>query len=244
MSSPAAPVSPPATDKAGQVEDFIDIFFAPAKVYARRAIASPMMPFVVVSVLLIALFFVNRNIMSNIMDAEMTKGMEAQMKANPSVTPEQMASGKAFGQKIAQFGAVVGVPVALLVLGLFTWIVGKVLGGTLSYGTALLIASFAWMPRAIDSILASVQGLVLDTTRMTSHYQLQLGPARFLDPAAAPVWQQSLLGRLDLITIWVTVLLAIGLVYAGKVPRSKMVAAGFFIWVLGSLPAIYQALKG
>jgi hypothetical protein len=244
MSDPASVSPPPATEKASKIEDFLDIFFSPAKVFARRAGASPAFPYVVVCVVLIALYIVNRGVMSSIMDGEIAKGMEATAKANPNLTAEQLASGKAVGTKIAQYGAIIGIPVVLLLLALITWIVGKILGGTLSYGTALLITSFAWMPRVVENVLISVQGLLLDMSRMTSHYQVQLGPARLLDPATAPMWQLGLLGRVDLITLWVTVLLAIGLVYAGKVPRSKLVLAGILMWVIGSLPAFYQALKG
>jgi hypothetical protein len=244
MSDPASVSPPPTTDQAGKFEDFVDIFFSPAKVFARRATASPALPFVIVTVLLIVLFWVNRNVMSSIMDAEISKQMEAAMKKNPSMTADQLAAGKAIGQKVAAFGAIVFVPIGLLLIALLTWIVGRVLGGKPSYGTALLITSFAWIPRVVENVLVSLQGLVLDTSRMTSHFQLQLGPARFLDPATASLLQLNLLGRVDLITLWVTVLFAIGLVYAGKVPRSKMVLAGVVMWVVGSLPAIYQGLKG
>jgi hypothetical protein len=50
-------------------------------------------------------------------------------------------------------------------------------------------------------------------------------------------------GRVDLITLWVTMLFAIGLVAAGKVPREKMVMAGVSMWVIGSLPALYGAWR-
>lgn len=244
MSEPSAAPAPQPTEQAGLIEDFVDIFFSPAKVFARRAAASPAMPFVIIVALIIAMYYVNRNVMSGIMESEMTTQMEKSMKSNPAVTAEQMERMKAVGSKFAQFGVLVGIPVALVVLGLVTWLVGKVLGGTLSYGTGLLIASFAWVPRVVESVLASVQGLLLDTSRMTSHFQLQLGPARFLDPATAPAWQTALLGRLDLITLWVTLLLAIGLVDAGKVPRTKLVVAGVVVWIVGSVPALLTALRG
>jgi hypothetical protein len=244
MSDPAAVSPPPATDQAGKFEDFVDIFFSPAKVFARRATASPALPFIIVSALLIVLYYVNRNAMASIMDAEITRQIEAATKANPNATADQLAAGKATALKFAAFGAVVFIPIVILVLAFVVWIVGRILGGKPSYGTALLITSFAWMPRVVENVLVTVQGLLLDTSRMTSHFQLQIGPARFLDPATAPMWQLNLLGRVDLITLWVTVLLAIGLVYAGKVARDKLVFAGVLMWVIGSLPAIYQALKG
>jgi len=51
-----------------------------------------------------------------------------------------------------------------------------------------------------------------------------------------------MVGRLDLITIWVTVLLAIGLVVTGKVTKGRAVIFGVIIWVVGSLPQIRQAM--
>jgi hypothetical protein len=49
-------------------------------------------------------------------------------------------------------------------------------------------------------------------------------------------------GRLDLITIWVTVLLAVGLAVTGKVSKGKAAAFGVLIWLVGSLPALRQAI--
>jgi hypothetical protein len=146
-------------------------------------------------------------------------------------------------QMSANIFAVAGMPIALLVLGLATWGVGKLFGGTLSYGTGLMIACYAWVPRVIAGILVDIQGLVMDTSKLTSQYQLSLSPARFLDPATASPSLLALLGRLDLFTLWTTVLLAIGLVVAGKVAKEKQILVGATMWVLGSLPAVLQALR-
>ena len=43
-------------------------------------------------------------------------------------------------------------------------------------------------------------------------------------------------------TIWVTVLLAIGLSVTGKVSRGNAAIAGMLVWILGSLPGLIQAL--
>jgi hypothetical protein len=242
MTDPAA--AAPAPAKASLIEDFVDVFFSPAKMFARRAGTSPALPYIIVCVLLVGMFFVNRNVMSGIMAGEIQKAMDAAAKSNPQISGDVAEKARGFMQTTFTIGAIVGVPIALLLIALLTWIVGKVLGGAISYGTALLIASFAFFPRVLESVVTSVQGIMLDTGKMTSHFQLQIGPARFLDPATAPAWQLGLLGRVDLFTLWVTVLFAIGLVYAGKVPKGKMVLAGVVMWVVGSLPALYQALKG
>jgi hypothetical protein len=53
----------------------------------------------------------------------------------------------------------------------------------------------------------------------------------------------TLLGGLDLFTIWVTVLLAIGLSVVAKVPRSRAAIAAFAVWLVLLLPSLYQALS-
>ena len=242
MTDPAAP-APAPPQKANLFDDFVDIFGSPATVFARRATASPMAPLLVVSVLLVGMFIVNKNMMAPVMDAEMQRGFDQAMKANPNLTPEMMERGKGMMQTFSTVAAVIFVPVTLLLLGLIAWAVGRGLGGKLSYGTALLISSFAWLPRVVEAVLNSVQGLVLDVTKMTSHYQLTLSAARFLDPVDASPMVLALAGRVDLVTIWVTLLFAVGLVSAGKVPKEKMIAAGALMWVIGALPALYGAWR-
>jgi hypothetical protein len=154
-----------------------------------------------------------------------------------------MEKSRPMMQMTANIFAVIGVPISLLVLGLATWGVGKLFGGTLSYGTGLTIACYSWVPRVIAGILVDIQGLVTDTSKLTSQYQLSLSPARFLDPASTSPALLALLGRVDLFTLWTTVLLAIGLVAAGKVAKDKQVLAGATMWAVGSLPALLQALR-
>jgi len=225
-------------------EDFIDIFVSPAKVFARRAKASPMVPYLVVCVVLVGLFFASKNALAPIFAAEMQKGIDAAIKANPQLTPEVMDKAKPMMNITVNIAGVVIVPCILLVLGLVTWILGRVLGGTLSFGTGLLIASYAWMPRIIESVCGLVQGLLLDVGSMTSRFQLSASVARFLDPPTGAQGLYQLLGQIDVFSIWVAFLFAVGLVNAGKIPRNKAIAAGLIMWVIGALPAIWAVLTG
>jgi ABC-type transport system involved in cytochrome c biogenesis permease component len=45
-------------------------------------------------------------------------------------------------------------------------------------------------------------------------------------------------------TIWVTVLLAIGLHVVGKIPKQQAAIAAVIVWVVGALPALLGALRG
>lgn len=165
------------------------------------------------------------------------------MKANPQLTQEMMDKQRPMMQTFASISAVVGMPIALLILGLATWAVGKIFGGSLTAGTGLLIACYAWVPRVVAGVLTDIQGLAMDTTKFTSQHQLSFSPARFFDPVTTSPALLAILGRLDVFTLWTTVLLAIGLVAAGKVAKEKQVLAGATMWLLGSLPALLQALR-
>jgi hypothetical protein len=44
-------------------------------------------------------------------------------------------------------------------------------------------------------------------------------------------------------TIWVTVLLAIGLSVTGKIPRRRAAIAAGLVWLLGAVPLVLSALR-
>ena len=244
MTEPSAAV-PTSPDNASMAEDFVDIFVAPAKVFARRAKASPMMPYLIVCILLIVLFFASKNVLSPIFDAQMAKGMAASMKANPQLTPEMIEKTKPITNVIINVGGVVGPPILLLILALITWVIGRFfMSGPLTFGTALLITSYACIPRVVSSVLGLIQGLVLDVSKMTSPYQLTLSPARFFEPTSMSDGMYAVLGSLDLFTIWGTALIIIGLIHAGKLEKSKAITTGVIMFVVGCIPALWMLAKG
>ena len=53
----------------------------------------------------------------------------------------------------------------------------------------------------------------------------------------------TLLARIDLFTIWCTILLGIGLAVIGKIPRSKAMTAAFIVWILATVFPLYQAMR-
>jgi hypothetical protein len=245
MTDPAAPPAPAPKDSASAAEDLIDIFIAPSKVYERRAKASPMMPFLIVWVVLSALFFTGKGVLGPVFDAEIQGQLATQMKNNPQLTPDMVEKMKPMMAISLNVAGVAGPPIVMLVVALIAWIVGRfIMGGNFSYGTALLIVAFAWFPKILEGVIDLCQGLLLDVTKMSSHFQLTLGVGRFLDPATTSQGMIALLGRIDLFTLWVTVLIVIGLIHAGKVEKGKAVGAGVIIWCIGAVPALFALLRG
>lgn len=242
-SSPApAGATTPATP-ASRWEDFIDIFYAPAQVFARRENSGFGIPMLVVTVLIALIAIANSGAMQPIMDAEFARATAAAMKKNPQVTAEMMAKGRAFGEGIAKYGAFVFVPVGIFLTGLVLWLVGKLFDAKQSLSAAIMVASYAFVPRIVEGVLNGVQALVLDPATLNGRFRLSLGLGRFLDPDTASPVLLALLGRVDLFSIWVTVLLAIGLAVTGKIPRRRAAIAGVIVWVIGALPSLLGALR-
>ena len=238
LDSTPAPAKP-----ASRWEDFIDIFYAPSSVYERRANSGFGIPMLVVTVIIGLIALANMGVMQPIMDAEFTRGMATAMKQNPQLTPEMMQKGRAFGETMAKIGSFVMMPIFIFLTGLVLWIVGKFFSAKQTLAAALMVASYAYVPRILENILNGVQGLLMDPASLDGRFRVSLGLGRFLDPNTASPMLLALLGRIDVFTIWVTVLLAIGLAVTGKIPRSKAALAAVIVWIIGALPAVLGAAR-
>jgi hypothetical protein len=225
-------------------EDLVDIFYAPVGVYQRWAKKSfwPPLLFVVIATAIISFFTFHT--LAPAIEADMDRAFAQQM-AKSGQTPtaaQQEAMGK-MQDRIATFGRyATAVPLFffILLLGFGVWILGKAPGinAQQTFGAAMVVASWAYMPRVLGAVLGGVQGLLMDVSSMNTIQALSIGPVRFFDPDTTNPLLYQLLTRLDLITIWVTVLLAIGVYVTGKTTKGGAAAFGFLIWFVGSLWAL------
>lgn len=234
------PSSPPPASLA---EDFIDIWFSPSTVFARRREAGAWGPFLITAVLLCALFYAGMGAMQGIFDAELAKAIAKTQADNPSMTADQIAKMQGMMEGSIRYGGLVAMPIVLVLLGAMTWLMGKILGGSISFGKGVMIASFAYLPKALDLLAFIAQSYIFDGASATARFQYSLGVGRFLDPTMNQ-GLYNFLGRVDLFTLWVTALLVLGLIHTAKVERSKAIGGGVAIWVIGGLPALLQALSG
>ena len=235
----------PATvnaDRAGVWEDFIDIFYAPAQVFTRRATASAWAPLLVVTVALSALVYVNSGVLESVMTAEFDRNMAAAMRSNPRLTPEILSQSRQMILRVTQFGGLF-TPIGIWMVGSTVWLIGKLFEAKQSYRAAIMVSAYAFMPRILEAVVNGLQGLLLDPAGLDGHFRLSLGVGRFLDPDTVSPLLLALVGRIDVFTIWVTVLLAIGLSVTGGITRARAFMAAPLIWALGALPLVFQALR-
>ena len=242
MTDPAEPVAAPAPSKAGLWEDFVDIFVQPAQVFERRRDGKFGLALLALVVITGVLFFALRNGIAPIMDAEMAKQAAAMAAKNPSITADQIAAQQGMMEKFAVIGYVLFMPIGIVIAAVLLWLAGKLVGASVAFAGAMMIATYSQFPRIVEMILNAVQGLMLSPESITGRYSVQIGLARFLDPSTNP-FLLTLLGGLDLFTIWVTVLLAIGLSVVARVPRRQAAIAAALVWLVGLLPSLYQALS-
>jgi hypothetical protein len=235
----------PAPERAPSVwEDLLELFYAPRAVFERRkntpAFVLALIVFVVATIVLALAF---RSLMQPIFDAEFQRCMVQAMKKNPNVTQEQMEKGKEFFERFQVIIVGVFSLVIPLLLGLTTWVVGKILSAATEFGQAMMIGVYAMFPRLLENLVAAAQLALLPDQAITSRYSVTLGLGRFVDANTTNPVAMVLLGRIDVFTIWVTVLMAIGLQVTGKLSRNQTIVAGVLCWVIGALWPLFSAAR-
>lgn len=232
----------PTPSKASLWEDFIDIIYQPSLVFERRREGKFGLALLALVIINGILFFALHNGLAPIMDAEMAKAAAAMAAKNPQITPDQIAAQQGMMEKFAGIAYIVFLPIGVAIIGALLWLAGKIVGASTAFAGAVMIATYSYFPRVIETVLNAVQGLILPPESITSRFSVQIGPARFFDSAANP-FLLTILGGLDLFTIWSTVLLAIGLSVVARVPRSQAAIAAAIVWFVTLIPALYQAIQ-
>lgn len=233
----------PAPSKTSLWEDFVDIFYAPSAVFARRADGKFGMALLLLIAVGTVLFFITKNAMQPIMDSEFARQSAAAMRRDPNITAEQMATGRGFFEKVAPFFFAIGLTVSVFGTGLVLWLVGKLFDAKEGLTAAFMIATYSEVPRVVQILVNAAQALFMSPDKLNAINSVGLNPARFMDPDHASAVAIALASRFDLFTIWVTVLLAIGIYVVGKVSKQQAAIAATVTWVIGSLPAVFGALR-
>jgi len=233
----------PTPAKASLWEDFVDIFYAPSSVFARRAegkFGAPLAILIVVSTILV---YLTINAMQPVMDAEFARRSADMLAKNPNMTQEQLSAGRKFFENFGPIFFAFGILIGVIGTGIVIWLVGKLFDAKESVSAAIMVATYAEVPRVVQVLLNAAQGLFMPSEKLTSFASLTLSPARFMDPSSSQI-AIAMASRFDLFTIWITVLLAIGIHVVGKIPKQQAAIVAAIAWLVGALPAILGARSG
>jgi hypothetical protein len=165
-------------------------------------------------------------------------------KRSGQMTADQIEAARKFSVAAAPIFAFIGSPFAILFLGIVIWVVGKFFDAKQTLNAAIGVATFSYVPRVVEGIVNRVQGFIVDPASLTSRFSLSLGVGRFLDPDTTSPLLLGLVGRIDVFTIWITALIAIGLAVTGKITRGRAAIAAAIVWLVGALPTVLPAAAG
>lgn len=241
--SASAPASAtPAPERASFAEDFLDIFYAPSSVFERRRTASPWPALLVVTGLFAIAWYIFMTLLAPVFEAQMAQGAARMAE---QMTPEQAAAAAQAQAKFAPImmmvTGIVTVPLTVLLLGLVTWFVGKLLDAEQPLRATFLVVTFSFMPRVLGTLVVALQSFVVDVSTMTNQFQTTLSAARFVDTATASPAVVGVLSRLDPFILWSYLIIAIGLKVMGRIPMSRALIAAAVLWLIGSAPTIMGA---
>jgi len=233
----------PSPAKAGLWEDFVDIFYAPSSVFVRRSDGKFGMALLLLVIVAGVLVFVTKNAMQPVMDAEFARQSAAALRKNPNLTAEQLATGRNFFEMVGPLFYAVILTISVFGTGVVLWAVGKLFDAKESVAAAIMVATYAEVPRIVQILTNAAQGLIMSPEKLTSLNSVGFSLARFMNPDTASPVMIALASRVDLFTIWVTVLLAIGLHVVGKIPKQQAAIVAAITWVVGALLPVFGAIR-
>lgn len=233
----------PAPEKASLFEDFIDVFYAPSSVYERRRASSFWPHFWIISILGAVMTLASRSVMSAALDGDFMRRMAAMQAKNPRLTDDMVNTQRGFNEMLSMAMMYLGMPLLMLVVAVLVWVGARVVSARMSLDRAMLVGVIAQVPRLLGALLTAIYGLLLtDTSSIDGMARLTWSPARFMDPATTDPAILALLTRIDVFTIWATILIGIGVAVIARAPRSRGFAAAGIVWAVPTVMAIVGAL--
>lgn len=157
------------------------------------------------------------------------------------LSAEQIDRGVEIAKKFGPIGALVSgiavLPVAYLLLALIFWTFFRLLGSDLSYLASLSVTLHSLMPNAVSALLTLPLILRLATIKAQDAQRgLLLSSLAAFAPEGAGPAVKSLLGSVDLFSLWVLILLSLGYRTVARVSASAAtgtVVALWLLWVAG-----------
>jgi hypothetical protein len=243
---------PEAQAALGPFARVVGVFFSPGKTFAD-IIRKPswIAPMVVLCLTWIGL---NITLIKRVDWLEVTKQQIAKNKfaASQFENMEEEKKAAAYEQGASRakttryVRAIIGWPCLILITAAIYLGLYKLIGGArTNFATAFAISAFAHLPDGLRELLGIPVALLRDSAAIDPDNFLASNPAAFLG-GDAPIWQLTLLGPLDIFSIWSLVLVAIGFSMADpkKLPfgKSFTIIGGFYMSMVLLFTTVFWVL--
>lgn len=138
-------------------------------------------------------------------------------------------------------GAVLGVPLTFLVGGgLILGIVRGLLGAPIRFAQVFAVMAYASLPRVIFAALSIVVMFLKNPEDFDIQNSFGSNPGAYMDPQTSSRFLYSLAGAFDLFSIWVILLIAVGLKAAG----GKRISFGGALFAVLLPWVVYVLIRG
>ncbi|MFL5582262.1 MAG: YIP1 family protein [Gemmatimonadaceae bacterium] len=242
-----SPVLAPATapKKPSVFEDFVDIFYAPRQVFARRRDGEFFAALVVLTCLVALLGYLFYSLLEPAFSVMTDRAVAAALKKNPTLREEQLRGMRGLMEKGQAFGPVIGVPIAALLGAVGIWVVAKFFDARQTMGQALTVSTYSMFPMLLAWITMAALSFVVPADQVQGLQSYMLSPARFLDANTANPGLLAALMRIEPFTLWGAYITAVGISETGKISLKQGIGAAAVVWLLGTLfsagPALLQS---
>lgn len=230
-----------ATEGLSQIERVVDVFVAPSKTFKDILRSTAWwMPLLLLSVLSLCSVAVMQQQVGFERAYENQLNTPAAQERMSQVTPEQKAQQMKVGvmiTKVISYAIPVFILVTLAIYALILWgCFNFILGAQTTFPQVLAVTLYASLPTVLLSILLMVT-LSFGGNAESYDYNYPVGTNLGYYLADSPGWLRALLGRLDLIQLWILGLVTYGMSVIAKktVAQSAMIVVG--LWLLATLGA-------
>lgn len=211
----------PSPAAGGLLDDLLEIFTAPSKVFERRRDGGYGKLLLVLVALAVMIYLATMGLTSPFWDAQFDLTMrQAAEKGNP-VPAEGMEMARTMMKWSGVIGSALILPIVVWLGALFVMLGAKVAGGSVNYRQGALIVTLASFPRLLGPIIMAVLGLVLAPETIRSISDGALGPARFFDPMTTSPVLLGIMANFELTSLWSIVLIALGISVIARVSRGS-----------------------
>jgi hypothetical protein len=233
-------------------EKFANVFASPGELFENVRLTNPttsnwLVPwiiFVVVAIIMGQLMVHNASLADQLgtmikkgFDKQVQEGKMPQERAEQVY--EQFAKPGSMWFTLAQVGGVtVGSLVALFVLGLLYWLVGKTaMGATAPYMKVVEVVGLLFFIIALEQIVTTLLMFALDSIYATPSLGI------FVSSFNVENKLHVALSKINVFTIWVLCVLSIGLAKLFQRDFPKVLVLVFTLWILWSLVTIFTGFK-
>ncbi|HSC77383.1 MAG TPA: YIP1 family protein [Candidatus Acidoferrales bacterium] len=218
----------------GELDRLVGVLFDPKPAFADIAQRPrPWVPIVLLSILSVVFTFLLSQRVG--WEQVVRKAIESDPRAMeriPADRREQVIQQQAKVSAIAAYVfSVVGVALAGVILGgIYLFVFNVLAGADIRFGQSFGIVCYALLPRGLLALLGILLMYIKDPAEFDIQHPAATNLGIFLNPDAVPRWVQAVATSVDIFTIWVIILLAVGYSSAAR----KMTWGRAFGWVLGT----------